>query len=238
MVEALISAGFLEQLQATAFPIVVYGLFIVVYGIIIWTFYKSLGQRDIFYAEIEKGNSIGAKLRNTIRNFSLVLDYIVVLPLVSVVWFAILSFFMILFAKNQGVDTVLTISVGLIFATRIAAYYNEDLAKDLAKLIPFGLLGVFLSDPSFFSLDLAVKQLYSIPRYFPQVMSSVILIIVLEWVLRVIYKVKTVFLGVTQDSIHDEVEEVMEEKIEETIDKKLDEKIEQKIEKKIREIKK
>ena len=190
-----LSPELLQQLQADLVPIAIYGIFIVFYGIIIWKFYDSLAQRDLFREELEEGKSFGARLRNFFRRTHVLLDYLVVFPIVSIFWFAVLSLFIILLAKTRPVESILTISVAIIFATRVAAYYSEDLARDLAKLIPLGLLGVFIADSAYFSIELAFQRILSLQSHLVLVAEAIVLIVLLEWVLRVLYKIKVLLLG-------------------------------------------
>lgn len=204
--ELTLSPELLAQLQADLVPIAAYGIFIVIYGIIIWHYYRTLAKRDLFHAKMEEGNTFTIRFRNFIRRFSVLLGYVVIFPLISAVWFAILAFFIVVLAKNRPVESILTISVAIIFATRIAAYYHEDLAKDMAKLIPFALLAVFIVDPTFFSIDLAIERIYSIPGFWMQILEAIVLIVLLEWVLKILYSIKKALFGK-----HEEKEETAKE---------------------------
>ena len=48
--------------------------------------------------------------------------------------------------------------MAVLTAVRVTAYYNEDLSKDISKILPYGLLGIFLVNwgqfDLFASLDL------------------------------------------------------------------------------------
>lgn len=196
MLEGLtLSPEMIAQLQADIIPIIAYGVFIVIYGVIIWHYYRTLAKRDIFTAKMEEGTTFAIRLRNFIRGLSVLLGYVVIFPLISALWFGILFVFLTVLAKARPVESVLVISIAIVFATRIAAYYNEDLAKDLAKLIPFALLAVFIVDPSFFSIGLAIERLYSIPQFWMQILEAVLLVVVLEWALKILYTIKVVLFG-------------------------------------------
>ena len=49
--------------------------------------------------------------------------------------------------------------MGLVAATRITAYYNEDLSRDMAKTIPFALLGIMIIDYTSVNMQLRVQDL-------------------------------------------------------------------------------
>ena len=58
-----------------------------------------------------------------------------------------------LLSKFSSPNHILVVSVSLVAAIRVTSYYNEQLSQDLAKMIPFALLGIFLVDATFFSVQ-------------------------------------------------------------------------------------
>jgi len=77
------------------------------------------------------------------------------------------------------------VSVALIGAIRVTAYYNEDLSKDLAKMMPFALLGVFLLDISYFNYKEAFEILLQYPSAWRTALYYLCTIIGLEFILRI-----------------------------------------------------
>ena len=75
----------------------------------------------------------------------------------------------------------------MVGAVRVTSYYSEDLSKDLAKMLPFALLGVFLVDLTFFSFGSAVDKVILIPHMFKTLMYYLVLIIIIEFVLRFLH---------------------------------------------------
>jgi len=55
-------------------------------------------------------------------------------------WFMVLSLLMIMISKVPDLGQIFQISIALVSVIRITAYYNEDLSRDLAKMLPFALL--------------------------------------------------------------------------------------------------
>ena len=84
-----------------------------------------------------------------------------------------------------SVAMVLLISVAIVAAVRVTAYYNEDLSKDLAKMLPFALLGVFLLDTSFFSFSEALTEIKQLFLLWENMIYYFIFVIGLEFVLRI-----------------------------------------------------
>ncbi len=163
-----IYAGYENQL----ITLTMYTIAMVIYGIVIWHYYRHLSKRDIFKGKYEGGKG------------NYVLKYLILFPLVSVVWFLIISVFLFFLAKSNTVDSILLISITLVSAVRAAAYYNEDLSKDLAKMIPFALLGIFIVDSTFFSFDLVYQRIISFPEFIPLIGRYILFVFILETILR------------------------------------------------------
>jgi hypothetical protein len=97
---------------------------------------------------------------------------------------------LIFLSKGQTVQQILVISATLMAAIRIISYYDEDAAKETAKLIPITVLGVFLVDPAYYSTAIVIERLYSIPSLMSLVVSYLFFIILLEWTLRVLHRIR------------------------------------------------
>jgi len=156
-----------------------YTVGMVVYAIVIWHFYRHLAKKEIFKRKRDGGKG------------GYILKYLILFPLVSFIWFLIFSIFLFFLAKNISVENVLLVSITLISAVRVAAYYSEDLSKDLAKMIPFALLAIFIVDPSYFSTELVLQRINTFPTLFPLVLRYLLFTFVLEIVLRTIYNLAT-----------------------------------------------
>lgn len=73
-----------------------------------------------------------------------VVSYGVVFPTLAYVWFTILVILLGFMYNDKEPGDLLFISVSILAAVRVTAYHSPDLARDIAKILPFGLLGVFL----------------------------------------------------------------------------------------------
>lgn len=138
-----------------------------------------------------------ATAKKTLCVFLHVLKYGIIFPLYVVFWFAILSGFLFIMAKEISVRQIALISIALVSTIRITSYLKEDLSHDLAKLIPFSLLAIFLFDPNFFSWDLLMTRVDAIPSLGFELLQFLVFVIVLEWTLRILYSIKLTF---TQNS--------------------------------------
>ena len=156
-------------------PLLYLAISIAIYSILIWHFYRFIAKRDIFKFSLKKYIKTGA-----------ILKYGILFPLVAVGFFAGFALMLLFLAKDLEIATVLSTSFAIIVAIRITTYYNEDLSKDLAKLLPFVLLGVFLVDPSYFRWSDIINKIDSLPEFFTLCIQFILLILIAEWILRIV----------------------------------------------------
>lgn len=187
--------------ESSVYDLVGFSIGMVIYGIFIFHFYRFLAKRDMFSLNIEerlrggKFRSSGKKVSAVPRIAGYITTNIFVFPIVIFLWFLGYSLFMFLLAQNMTISTVFLVSSSLIMAIRIAAYYNEDLSRDLAKLLPFALLGIFLISPTFFSVDEIIQRLLEIPNFIIQIAVFLVVAIVVETVLSILYLIKIKITG-------------------------------------------
>jgi hypothetical protein len=173
-------------------PLASYSLGMAVYAVFIWHFYRFLAKRDIFNFHTEKYTDKQGKLtfKGIIGFTSYLINYLIIIPISTFFWFAVLAAFLLFMAKQQPINQILLVSMAIIAATRITAYYNEDLSRDMAKMLPFTLLGIFIIDPSFFSLDLVFTRIKEIPTFLTAILNYVVFTVALEFTLRLIVTIK------------------------------------------------
>mgnify|MGYP001618510742 CR=1 FL=1 len=168
-------------------PLLLFILGVTIYSIFIFKFYKFLTKRDIiklnpsgyqkgFFGQIEK---IGTAIVYLLEN-------LILTPIFIVFWFAIITTLMLLISKNQTAESLILTSMALVAAVRITAYYNESLSQDLAKMIPFTLLGIFLIDVNYFSVKEIINIAKEIPSLLTQLGYYLAFVIILETILRIL----------------------------------------------------
>ena len=121
--------------------------------------------------------------------------YLVLFPFVAFAWFIVLTVLLTFLAKNRAVDDILLVSMAVLSAIRVTAYYNEDLSRDLAKILPFALLGVFLIDLSYFSIPASVDALQRTMANAESVVYYLVFVIGLEFLLRISSPILDAFLS-------------------------------------------
>ncbi len=175
--------------------ITIAGVAIAIYGIIVWYYYRSLAKRDFFHFNRREGTGFFAGIINFFSGIQFIAKYIIFYPIISFIFFGLFSVMLFLLSKDQTIPILLLTSATVISATRICAYYNEDLARDLAKMIPLALLGVFIVQADFFSTQLLFERIIALPLFFIEIASFILYFLVLELALRLLYKLKVLILG-------------------------------------------
>ena len=182
--------------QSSIYDLIGFSIGMVIYGIFVYHFYKFLSKRDLFSFNLEKKiaqgtfKSTGEKRSIAPRTAAFITTKLFIFPFVIFVWFLGYSSFMFLLVQNMPTETIFLVASGLIIAIRISAYYNEDLSKDIAKLVPFTLLGIFLLNPQFYSFSDTLTRLYEIPNFIIQIASFIILAMIVEIILSIFYLIK------------------------------------------------
>ncbi|PNX49357.1 MAG: hypothetical protein BV457_02005 [Thermoplasmata archaeon M9B1D] len=159
----------------SAFTAVLYlAISIAVYSIVIYHFYRYVARRDCFKPSMrEHTKTIGF------------LKYFFLFPFVVIVFFLGFSIMLLFLAGGLGPEIVLSTSFAIILAIRICSYYTEDLSKDVAKMLPFALLGVFLVNPSYFELADIQNKINQLPELINVAVVYLIFLIIVEWILRI-----------------------------------------------------
>jgi len=188
--EQLSSIGSLISLDSLAITdtsfivsLVYFAISIVLYSVIIWHFYRFIAKRDCFKIKsIKHEKTVGF------------LKYFFAFPIVASLFFLGFSLMMLALTRNYEVPEILSVSFVLITAIRIVAYYSEDLSKDVAKMLPFALLGLFLVDSSYFNMEEIMVKIASIPEFLATAIQFILLIIITEWILRLSLRASRIIL--------------------------------------------
>jgi len=150
---------------------------------IMWYFYhKQLSKKNLF--EIPKIDS-NSKFVNFINRLVYFLKYIIIFPLYSFIWFLIFSFLLVLIAKSRPISEIMFFGIIIVSVTRISAYVSSKLAEDMAKLLPWALIIVFLMDPQSITIASVQASFNSFMQEIPNIAKYLIFIAFVEWSLRI-----------------------------------------------------
>lgn len=190
---------FAPDLYSKLPELVLITLSIVAYGIMIYRFYKFVAKRDVFGLDVSKYHSERTGFFALLWKFILsLMKYGILFPIFVFIWFAGFAVLLSVMAKTLPTDQILLISITFVTAIRITSYITEDMAKDLAKLIPLALLGIAIVAPDFFSLTLAQEKIFEIVRLVPQSFSFLLFIVLIEWIMRLLLSFKHYAFGFSQ----------------------------------------
>ena len=167
-------------------PLTFFVMGMALYAIFIFNFYRFLGRRDMFELNLERYQQSKMRaLRMTLHFFSYVGKYLILFPMVAFAWFVILTMLLAFLARQQSIESILLVAMTVLSSIRITSYYNEDLSRDLSKILPFGLLAVFLIDLSYFSFSATINALQQAFLSWEIIVYYLAFVIALEFIMRV-----------------------------------------------------
>ena len=181
-----IAAGLSSVLTQTSFsealstlePMVIFVAGMVIYTVFIFKFYKFISKKDMFRMGDRRRNSAAMKI-------AFVLEYIFLYPVIAFSWFLVISILLSMLSVILTIGDIFMISMSVLATVRITSYYNEDLSSDIAKLIPYALLGVFLLDIKVFSPEIPFKILNKIGSASPILLYYFTFLVLVEFSLKV-----------------------------------------------------
>lgn len=178
----------LGEAISAAKPLVIFVIGMVIYSVFIFKFYRFIATRDIFKLNLaEYSRSKWEDVKEVIVFLFYILEHIIIFPLLTFIWFIFFSLLLIFMSENNSTNTLFLFSMAVVATTRIAAYYNEELARDIAKTLPLTLLGIFLvTGMSYFSPESAILAIKSIPLMWKDIIYYLFFIVFLEIVLRIL----------------------------------------------------
>ena len=166
------------------FFVLIISTIVLFFGVyIMWYLYnKQLSNKDLFKVPKIDSESKFANFMNRLFYFS---KYVIIFPVYSFIWFLIFSFILVLIAKTRTIEEIMFFGIVIVSVTRISAYVSPKLAEDMAKLLPWALIIIFLTDPKSITLESIQISFYSFVQEIPKVAKYLIFITFVEWVLRI-----------------------------------------------------
>ena len=185
-----ITVDLIEALTALR-PLALATIGIAVYGIFVFNFYRFLARKDIFKLDLDKYNHTTRPLvHKTFASVLYVVKFLIVFPAFVFFWFVVLAFLLSLMARNQSVDSILLAAMGVVGSIRICAYYNQTLSTDLAKILPFALLGITLIDRSLVNIPTPSANLEEAVEYWETMVYYMAAVVMLEMIMRILAGVR------------------------------------------------
>jgi len=151
--------NFFHAFESSPFyNLLIYTALVFVYALFVWKFYRFMAEKDILKLNLTKYNRVTLPtLRRIMATFLFFVEYVIILPFVVFFWYTVLATLLLLLSREQTMQQIFFISAIFISAVRISAYVNENLAREIAKILPLTALAVFALNPSFFMVPLIEK---------------------------------------------------------------------------------
>jgi len=111
-------------------------------------------------------------------------------PFVAFLFFTGFSMVLMFLTNDSDLGVILSTSFAVIMAIRVIAYYSGDLAKDVAKMLPFALLAIVLINPSTFVIEDMMAKVNSLPEFFTVAVQFIVFIVLAEWIMRILLAIK------------------------------------------------
>ncbi len=161
---------------------------ITVYGVFVFNFYRFLARKDIFTLDLQKHNQAKRPaLRKTVSVIFYTVKCLVLYPVFVFFWFFIMAVLLYFLSRNQSVEVVMLVAMGVVGAIRVCSYYKEALATDISKILPFALLGIMLIDNSVIRLVESTESVRDVALQWDTVLSLsyyLAFVVSLEFLLR------------------------------------------------------
>ena len=167
-------------------PAAIFALGVAIYAILVFNLYRFMSRRDIFHLDLSKfEESRFPVLGKTLHLVSYILKYLLIFPLFAFFWFGVLVVMVAFLSKTKEVEDLLLIAMAVLISVRVTSYYTEDLSRDIAKMLPFALLGIFLINMRYFDFTVSTELLNRVGEEWRSIFYYWVFVVILELVLRV-----------------------------------------------------
>lgn len=180
---------------STIKPLIFLVVGIVIYSLFIFKFYRFLARRDLLKLKLQHTkHGFGGFLAQTIRIFLYIIEHLVLVPVAVFFWYAVLAMLLLFLSRNEP-HLVLLAAMAIVGAVRVTSYYSEDLSRDLAKMIPFALLGVFIIEMNYSSIQEKLTMAKTLGVFFQEMIYYLIFAVGLEMVMRILHLARVAIKG-------------------------------------------
>ena len=167
------------------FTLLFFTAVIVIYSIFVFYFYQYLAKKNIINLNLARYNESEHRVAlKSLATIFYILEYLIILPIMTFFWFAILAILILVLAEGISASTILLISAALVASVRITSYVSEKLSQDLAKMVPFTLIAIAITKPNFFDVSALLMRFGEIPALFSNIAYYLAFIVILELIMR------------------------------------------------------
>ncbi len=185
-------------------------IFVAIYVIFIWKLHIFISTKNILRLNLNKYNRAAHPiLVKVVAGFLYFLEYIIILPILIFFWFLIFAILLIFIARGMEPNSIILLAALTIAILRIISYipqYGESASAETAKVIPFTLLAIGLTEPLFFNSEEIIKRVLDIPQLFQGISPYIFFIIAVELILRSLTFIVSIFEKKGGTEIEEDVE--------------------------------
>ena len=164
-----------------------YVLGMALYAVFVFKFYRFVAARDMFALNLSRYEESRYRwLRRVLHVVMYLTKYLVLFPAFAFFWFAVLTLILTFLSRDRPITDILLIALATVDTIRVTAYYNEDLSRDLAKILPFAVLALFVIDASFFNIRNSLDVLQDANEARETILYYLLFLVVVEFALRLL----------------------------------------------------
>ncbi len=137
-------------------PAALFAVSVAFFGFVIFNLHRSMSVRNALGIDLSGLRKPGRPLHVLLYCLAYLAMYGLVFPFLAYIWFWVLVAMLTFLYNTKEPQELLLIGMAVLTAVRVTAYYNEDLSRDISKILPYGLLGIFLVNLGRFDLQASV----------------------------------------------------------------------------------
>lgn len=180
-----------EGFFTEVFPTLMAIIAIAAYSGFVFMFYRLLARRDILTLDLSKYNhSNSGRIRAFFSTGIWLLKYALMIPVLIAFWTLVMAVILTLLADGNDHTRNALIATSVVGSVRILSYWTEDLSRDVAKMLPFAVLGVFLVGSTSVEFSEFNDLYHNLPELAASYVNSLILLAILETLLRIVHGIR------------------------------------------------
>lgn len=185
-------------------PVAIFIIGMTLFALFVFKFYRFVSSKDVFELDVSRYEQARFRAARVFLHVVLyAAKYLFIFPLVAFFWFAAIALMLSFLATNQDSSTsfkdILLVAMTVVGIIRVCAYVTEELARDLAKMLPFAVLAFLILDLSSFEASDSLEVLKQADDNREVILYYLAFTIGLEFALRfvsaVIEKTRSVLFG-------------------------------------------
>ena len=183
-----------DSFVAEVLPVFAAIVGIVIYSTFVFKFYRFLASKDLIDVDLSQySEGFTGFLKRFVNGILVIVQYILFTPFLISFWTLILAIILTLLSGGDDLYWNVLVATSMVGSVRVISYFSEDLSRDVAKMLPFAVLGVFLVDSGSFNWG-AVSTFWSqLDEFAVSFGSSMILVALLETTLRILDTLRQIF---------------------------------------------